>query len=322
LDASTTKLYGGTGLGLSISKQLVEMMGGEIGVYSNPGFGSTFWFSFLTKRSESKVLEVVEPENLKHGIERFINITPSILVVDDNLVNRDVAGEILKKCGCKVELASNGIEAVFLAKKNDYDIIFMDIQMPEMDGIEANRQIKNLDKAKQPLVVAMTAYSLKEDEERFLASGLDDYLAKPIRAHQLISKVEQLLIGSNETVKKMTIDTSARQTLNNATLEQLEKYGGHEMVVTALKEFEEEAANQLKECDSALKEEDYSTIRKHLHTLKGSAGTLGVEKVARISENLEAGLKKKDYSGLEQGLVELNNNFAEFREFFSNIISD
>ena len=321
LDTSTTKSYAGTGLGLSISKQLVEIMGGKIGVTSNLGLGSTFWFSFTAKRSYEKVVEEEEQKEIKDGVKKFTDLIPSILVVDDNLVNRDVAGEILKKSGCRVDLASNGIEAVYKAKANNYDIIFMDIQMPEMDGIEANKQIKGLKLKKQPLVVAMTAYSLKEDEERFLDAGLDEYLAKPIRANQLIGKVEQLFMGFKSTNEEIETENEELQIVNKKTINQLQKYGGAEMVFNALKEFEEEADEQIKECHEAIEKEDFSTIQKHLHTLKGSAGTLGIEKIAQIALEIEAEMKVQDYSNVTKGLLQLNNNFAEFKENFTNIIS-
>ena len=321
LDTSTTKSYAGTGLGLSISKQLVEIMGGKIGVTSNLGLGSTFWFSFTAKRSYEKVVEQEEQKEIKDGVKKFTDLIPSILVVDDNLVNRDVAGEILKKSGCRVDLASNGIEAVYKAKANNYDIIFMDIQMPEMDGIEANKQIKGLKLKKQPLVVAMTAYSLKEDEERFLDAGLDEYLAKPIRANQLIGKVEQLFMGFKSTNEEIETENEELQIVNKKTINQLQKYGGAEMVFNALKEFEEEADEQIKECHEAIEKEDFSTIQKHLHTLKGSAGTLGIEKIAQIALEIEAEMKVQDYSNVTKGLLQLNNNFAEFKENFTNIIS-
>jgi PAS domain S-box-containing protein len=321
LDTSTTKSYAGTGLGLSISKHLVEIMGGEIGVSSNPGLGSTFWFSFKAKRSYETVLEKEKPVLLKNRIQKFTEIIPSILVVDDNLVNRDVAGEILKKCGCLVDLAANGIEAVYKAKANNYDIIFMDIQMPEMDGVEANRQIKSLELPKQPVVVAMTAYSLQEDEERFLAAGLDDYLAKPIRANQLIGKVEELITGAVTTEIKTEPKAKTLQIVNLNTINQLKKYGGAEMVYGALKEFEQEAQEQIEECLAANKKEDYGTIQQHLHTLKGSAGTLGLEKIADIAMKIEAEMKNQDYSNVSNGLLQLSNNFAEFKENFTNIIS-
>ena len=324
LDNSTTKSYSGTGLGLSISKQLVEIMGGEIGVFSNPGLGSTFWFSFKAKKSTKKLIAKKNDIESTIKVSPFTENIPYILVVDDNLVNRNVAGEILSKSGCKVDLASNGIEAVFKAKENNYDIIFMDIQITELDGIEANRQIKNLYKKKQPLVVAMTAYSMKEDEERFLSAGLDDYLAKPIRATQIIAMVHRIMTGVAVEPAVMNKKTKhdLRKIINQEVIAQLEKYGGNEMVYNTMKEFEKEAKMQLNECMDAIKSNDYSSIQKTLHTLKGSASTLGIEKMAATAKALEVKLKKEDYTTLKEGLLELNDNFVEFKENFTNIISN
>jgi hypothetical protein len=168
----------------------------------------------------------------------------------------------------------------------------------------------------------MTAYSLKEDEERFLAAGLDDYLAKPIRANQLIGKVEEIFIGSKSNDDEVEISSKTLHIVNRETINQLQKYGGAEMVFNALKEFEEEANGQIKECFEAIKKEDFTTIQKHLHTLKGSAGTLGLEKIAQTAVEIEAEMKEQDYSNVANGLLELNNNFAEFKENFTNIISN
>ena len=327
LDNSTTKAYGGTGLGLSISKQLTRVMGGDIGVFSNPGLGSTFWFTFAaiippegTKPVNSKKVKEV----VKLSQNQFYHKIPEILIVDDNLVNREVAGEILKKSGCKVDLAADGLEAIFKARKNSYDIIFMDIQMPEMDGIEATKQIKKMNLHPEPVVIAMTAYSMKEDEDRFLKQGLDDYLAKPIRAQNLIAKVKQRfqLEQAREPGKVINVIPEISSIINLEVVEQLKKYGGKQLVFNAFKEFEEEAKTQISECKSALKMADYETIRSHLHTLKGTAGTLGITHVASGATAIEARLKKKDYSKLKADFSDLSNRFVEFQQNFTNIISD
>ena len=193
--------------------------------------------------------------------------------------------------------------------------------MPEMDGIEANREIKKLKIEKQPWVIAMTAYSMEEDRERFLAAGLDDYIAKPIKANELVGKVQERISGAITEVLEIEEQDTKLDILNKDTIAQLQKYGGADMVYSALQEFETEATEQLKECNQALLIDDYSTIRKHLHTLKGTAGTLGIEKFADTSKKIETKVKAEDYSLLKEGLKELNDNFVEFRENFTNIIS-
>ena len=327
LDNSTTKAYGGTGLGLSISKQLTRVMGGDIGVFSNPGLGSTFWFTFAVT-IPPKGTKPVNSRKITHGIKlplnQFQHKAPNILVVDDNLVNREVAGEILKKSGCRVDLAADGLEAIFKVSKKTYDIIFMDIQMPEMDGIEATRQIKKMNLLPAPFIIAMTAYSMKEDEDRFLKQGLDDYLAKPIRAQNLINKVKQHLkfdpAKEADSTKNPILNVSS--IINVEVVDQLKKYGGKQLVFNAFKEFEEEAKQQLSECKKALKAQDYETIRGHLHTLKGTAGTLGITYITSGATDIEARLKKKDYSKLKSDFSDLSNRFVEFQENFTNIISD
>jgi len=322
LDTSTTKSYGGTGLGLSISKQLVTMLGGKIGVSSNPGLGSTFWFTFKAKKSAKKFISVPSKNILPKGVKVFTDVQPSILVVDDNIVNREVSCQILKKSGCKVDQASNGLEAIFKAKANAYDIIFMDIQMPEMDGIEATRQIKNLMTKKRPWIIAMTAYSMKEDEDRFLSAGLDDYLAKPIRAKQLIGKVYERITGVKNTSPNNFLPGKDLKILNRKVLSQLKKYGGKEMILSALGDFKLETKHQLEVCIKALKKDDYETVQKQIHTLKGSSGTLGIEKIAQKAHTIESLIKKEEYSVLEKELEELNDNFVEFKQNYINIISD
>ena len=197
----------------------------------------------------------------------------------------------------------------------------MDIQMPEIDGIEATRQIKQLNLANQPWIIAMTAYSMKEDEEKFLKMGLDDYLAKPIRARQLIEKVKN---NFNFDVDLVETTENARSTgiIDLQVVEQLKKYGGKELVANALREFEEETEKQLQSCNKALEESDFEFIRKTLHTLKGTAGTLGIIKITDIATTLEKQMKQGDYSELNSLLSDLNDNFVEFQQNITDLISE
>lgn len=322
LDNSTTKTYSGTGLGLSISKELCKLMNGDIGVSSTEGLGSTFWFTFEAEEADPNM--VLESEAYDKNIDLqsyFKSKKPYILLVDDNLVNRQVAGEILKKSGCKVDLAVNGFKAIEKAKAKNYDCILMDIQMPDMDGVVATQKIRNIRKDKTPPVIAMTAYSMKEDRERFIKQGLDDYIAKPIRANELIKKVQSWVSYEAKTLQKQDPTYEQKEkVINEDVISQLRKYGGDEMVKKVFADFENETKEQLELCIVSLKNKNFENIRSHLHTLKGNAGTLGIEKVAKYAEYIEANLKKNNLETLEQDLNFLKLTFSEFQNSYVKIL--
>jgi PAS domain S-box-containing protein len=186
-DSSTTRKYGGTGLGLAISKQLVELMGGQIGAQGRPGSGSTFWFTLpFAQRAETtgtnKVL-TLEPQPLPPP-EIDGDSPVRVLVVEDHAVNRLLATRLLKKFGCDVQIAENGRIACERTARETYDLVFMDCQMPEMDGFEATRTIRarEFESGRHLPIVALTANAMREDRERCLDAGMDDYIAKPCSA--------------------------------------------------------------------------------------------------------------------------------------------
>ena len=206
-DSSSTRKYGGIGLGLTISKRLVELMGGEIGLNSEPAKGSEFWFTIpLTRPENHKQHSIVEPDDTpplpppkteqQHKLEEGRNAGSTILVAEDNLINQRVAIAILKKMGYSVDIARNGAEAIKALQLKDYKLVFMDIQMPEMDGLEATRKIRSsTSDAFNPdiIIIAMTAHALKEDREKCLAAGMNDYISKPLSPDDLSRLLQRWL---------------------------------------------------------------------------------------------------------------------------------
>lgn len=204
IDSSTTRIYGGTGLGLAISKNITNLMGGDIGVESTEGYGSTFWFWVDFDKSYHKHLMAVneaaqekKPNDL--SAEKTAKKMFKILLAEDNPINQKVAKMHLEKLGHKVETALNGKIAVDMFSKNSYDIIFMDIQMPEMDGLEATRKIREFEKDvnnKPLIIIALTANAMKGDKEACINAGMNEYMSKPFKPDELKRVLD--IIAQNE----------------------------------------------------------------------------------------------------------------------------
>ncbi len=192
VDGSSARKYGGTGLGLMISKQLVEKMGGDIGVHSTVGTGSTFWFTAQLTVAQIEpgpgTASTAVPENGSRPL-RF-------LVVEDNPINQLVASSFLEQPGHEVVIAGGGREGIDLLTAQDFDVVLMDIEMPEMDGVEATARIRAMDGEKSRIpIIALTAHAMEGERDRLLASGMDGYVAKPIRSEDLFKAIDEVLAG-------------------------------------------------------------------------------------------------------------------------------
>ena len=317
IDDSSTKLYAGTGLGLAISKELCKLMNGEIGVESELGVGSTFWFTFEAKESKRSAVNKSSEDNRSTITNKLEDINPYILIVDDNSINQLVASEILKKSGCNIDVAENGLIAIEKVKSNRYDLVFMDIQMPQMDGVTATREIRKIESTYRTPIVAMTAYSMKEDKEKFLISGMDDYISKPIKAETLVAKVREWVETKKITDNgnKAVPEHAENQILDKEVFDKLKTYANAQTLYKIYSEFEKEAEEQIEELKNSLLTDDIQTILNNLHTMKGTAGTLGVVRLEQLSRQIESKFKSGDQTTLD---VEINILFDAFEEFKLN----
>jgi CheY-like chemotaxis protein/HPt (histidine-containing phosphotransfer) domain-containing protein len=319
LDNSTTKVHGGTGLGLAISREICKLMEGDIGVESKVGVGSTFWFTINLKVGD-RAFAIEHKDDKTFEISGKLNeLRPTILLVDDNSTNRKVASQILVKSGCQVDSVSSGKEAILKLQSDvTYDLVLMDIQMPEMDGMETTKQLKDLNLSDLPPIIAMTAYAMKEDRERFMAVGMDDYLAKPIRVQSLIEMVTQWVTG----VKAKNIKNKQSKSVNNTTtlvvdidiIHALSEAMGGDLafVKGMLADFITEAKEQITSASNAYKLNDCQGVQSELHTLKGNSGTLGASQVHEICKKIENKAKECNFENFEDEITWLRSALHKF----------
>ena len=196
VDGSTSRRYGGTGLGLAISQKLVELMGGRIWARSNAGQGTEFHFTLRCETTDTPV----EPAASKPGAGQLRSVTGlRVLLAEDNVINQRVAQRLLEKAGHSVVVAENGKRALERLAEEKFDVVLMDVQMPEMDGFEAVGRIRKAEKgtARHQLVVAMTAHAMRGDRERCLEAGMDGYVAKPFDPAALHELLATLAVGGS-----------------------------------------------------------------------------------------------------------------------------
>jgi CheY-like chemotaxis protein len=194
-DNSITRRYGGTGLGLALAQRIAQMMDGEVGVDSVPGEGSTFWLTVSLKKPSGEHGDLPPDEGADaEKLLRQLYAGQRILVVDDERMNIEITQLMLEDCGLEIDSAEDGLQAIAMAKKLAYSAVFMDMQMPNLDGLGATRQIRELPGYGETPIIAITANAFSEDLARCLAAGMNDFLVKPFTPDALFAILLRWLI--------------------------------------------------------------------------------------------------------------------------------
>ncbi len=331
VDDSPTRNFGGTGLGLVICKEFVNMMDGDIGVESKPGSGSTFYFTFKLKTQkeqhlykENELSRIYEFQGNKPvkavNLKIFNNIRKKyrILLAEDNVVNQKIAMKILTDYGFKAHAVSNGFEALGEAVKGIYDAILMDVQMPGMDGFSATLQIRRLEgnPGKVP-IIALTAHAMQGDKERCFASGMNEYVTKPISGDELILKIDKLLKIDNS----MPEDQSETEDLpdNNQDVfdfNHLDKMsmGNKEFQSELLVTFFEDVIIRYKRLEEWIKSKNLDKIINEAHTIKGASSSIGAVKIAEEALAIELSGKHNDIENILQRLQNLEMLISDTKQ--------
>jgi two-component system sensor histidine kinase/response regulator len=302
-DDSTTRKYGGTGLGLAIAKRLAELMGGAVGLRSTPGLGSVFWATLRLGRALAQTDLRPAILDKPHNTQTLVQSCQGkrLLLVEDDVVNQEVARELLEETGLTVVLADHGRQAIERIKADDFDLVLMDMQMPVMDGLAATQAIRQMPGKKSLPIIAMTANAFEEDRQRCLEAGMDDHLAKPVDPQALHELLQRWLTTPTAPSASAAPGPTGESELLRclAAIDGLNVEFGLKNVRGKLSSYRrllglflQSHSEDAKALRASLEAGQQADALRAAHTLKGAAATLGIEALRQTAFELETALRQ------------------------------
>ena len=298
VNASLSRQHEGAGLGLAICHRLVKLMGGEIGVESDEGRGSTFWFTLPLPEAAEQTAPVEPPGVAPNATAQ----QRRLLLVEDSETNQIVAATFLRKAGYEVDIVGDGVAAVKAADARAYDVILMDVHLPTVNGLDATAWIRAREPEGQHIpIIALTANAMQGDRDRCLRAGMDDYVSKPFSRAELVGTVEKWLAarpaecGTRSTTPEPPLEVHT----DLHTLDDLAEMIGHDGVMQMIRIFLGELRGRVERIGDALRKTDFAALEQEAHALKGATGNLGLSLLRDRAARLEAAGRSGDSAAMQ-----------------------